>query len=339
MHRSGIRVDEELKKEFLTAQNNSNILFIQVKIIDDTFKKTASGNITGNETKDFQAIASILKPADPCYILTRAAVTQQGQWLPILYVPENSMVKLKMLYASSAIGLKDGLGGAKFLPDYFMTLPSECTLASYKHSIKQFSKEEILTMDEITKLEEHTAAALAMSQTKSVAIADLPLSAADECTTAISNLKSGSIGSVIFLLNKQSEILQVDSHSSNWTLDDIAKKMPSDEPRYIVHKFTHDVESKQLSPFIFFYYCPEKAVPRQKMTYSSCKSIAVKIVEKFGLTISKHYEFNDVKELNQQAILAELYPKQSEKKVFGKPKKPGKGKAKLTGNTKFDQEK
>jgi len=72
------------------------------------------------------------------------------------------------------------------------------------------------------------------------------------------------------------------------------------------------------------------------MTYSSCKSIAVKLAEQHGITISKQFEFSESSELTTAALMAELYPKSSEKKVFAKPKKPGKGKAKLTGGTKFD---
>jgi len=79
---------------------------------------------------------------------------QQGKWLLMFYVPEDSIVKSKMLYASSASGLKEGLGTSHFIQDYYMTVPTECTLEAYQHSIKQFSKEEILTMDEIIKLEE-----------------------------------------------------------------------------------------------------------------------------------------------------------------------------------------
>jgi len=239
-----------------------------------------------------------------------------------------------MLYASSASGLKEGLGSPHFAQDYYITTPDECSNKGFKQSIKQFKQEEIMTTDEIEKMEMQTIAGQMAGQSKTSAIADLPLAITEEATETLRKLHSGACESAIFFLDSKTETMNVESYGK-YTLEDIAKRMPTKEPRYVLHKYTHEFESKQISPLLFLYYCPDVAMPRQKMTYSSCKSIAVKFCEKLGLVIHKQFEYSEIIELTNQALFVELYPKASEKKTFAKPKKPGKGKVKLTNNTKF----
>jgi len=197
MHRSGLRVDDELRNEFLAAQKSPNLSFLQIKIIDDAFKKTGSGLATGEAKSDFDAIQKILKDADPCYVVTRAGVSE-GKWLMIFYVPETSIVRLKMLYASSASGLKDGLGSALFTSDFFISTQAECTLAGFQQSQQVLKREDVMTLDEIMKMEEHQATAQLRGASKSSAIADLPLALADDASEAIRAIKESSTQSGIF---------------------------------------------------------------------------------------------------------------------------------------------
>jgi twinfilin-like protein len=246
-----------------------------------------------------------------------------------------------MLYASSASSLKDGLGSSLFMPDISISSPSECTLANYQNSIKVVKRADIMTMDEIMKMEEQTAAAMAMGSTKSAAIADLPLAVADEAQSALKRLVDTSenkAGSVLLQLHPRTEVLQPEL-VGNFKLEELAAKLPKNEPRYCLHRFTHEYEGKQMSPLVFVYYCPDAASPKQKMTYSSCKSIVVKVAEKNNIVITKQVEISEPQELSVAALTNELYPKQSEKKVFAKPKKPGKKPVGLTSGTKFATDK
>jgi len=345
MHRSGIKVDDDLKKEFANAQKNENTSFMVIKLTDDKFLSGGSGPTTGDVKTDFDRIADKLKPADPCYVLTRAAAPA-GKWIVIFYVPDDSQVRLKMLYASSASALKEGLGAASFAGDYSISAIKDCSYASYQQNTKVVAREDIMTMDEIIKMEEQTASSHAMAQTRSSAIADLPLNLSPEATEAIQKLHDSKLEAVIFVLNNKTEVMEVEASAApgKWggsgggVAEEIAKRMPAKEPRYAVYQFRHEMEGKDAAPYVFLYYCPMAAMPRQKMTYSSCKSIAVKLCEKMDVAMAKQFEWSEPGELTSAALLAELYPKVAEKKVFTKPKKPGKGRG-LTQNTKFDAQK
>jgi len=159
-------------------------------------------------------------------------------------------------------------------------------------------------------------------------------------------LKSGGCETAFFYINSKNENLQSDG-DGKYAPEDIAKKMPQKEPRYAITKFRHvtpaevgDGKQQQVAPFVFVYFCPDSAHPRLKMAYSSCKSIAVKLCEKYGIDIAKQFEYSEPSELTSSGLIAEIYPKASEKKVFAKPKTAaGKGGKRLTGGAKFNADK
>jgi len=125
---------------------------------------------------------------------------------------------------------------------------------------------------------------------------------------------------------------------SSLKIDDIAKRMPANQPRYILHKFSHENDKKELAVLtLFIYFCPENAHPRLKMTYSMLKAHAVRACEKLGVEPGKQYECTEAStELTVAAILAQLYVRVAERKVIARPKPAGKGGRRLVGGTKFD---
>ncbi len=62
-------------------------------------------------------------------------------------------VRDKMLYASSRTCLKEGLGKALFIDDYFFSEIEECSLLQYQTSLKGDTS-EVLTFAERIKLED-----------------------------------------------------------------------------------------------------------------------------------------------------------------------------------------
>ena len=101
------------------------------------------------------------------------------------------------------------------------------------------------------------------------------------------------------------------------------------EPRYIVQNFAHEHDGARANAFIFVYYCPEDTKAKNKMVYSTCKSMVVKVCESSGIEIRRSIELSESKELTTGSMLEELYPQVSAKKTFKKPARPGRGNARL----------
>lgn len=105
----------------------------------------------------------------PAYILVQI---EPKKWLMIFFCPDDSkasfkgffvwaalnllvhtQVRQRMVYASSSSALREGLGGSNFVPDYNISMQSECTLAEWKKSTAVIDKEDLMTREELQKEE------------------------------------------------------------------------------------------------------------------------------------------------------------------------------------------
>jgi len=334
MHRSGITVDDGLKKEFAAAQKVPEILYIKVKLVNETFKKTEEGKAQADVKANFAAIADVLKPKDPCYILTRAG-QKDGKWVIIFYVPDDSIVKEKTTYASSVSALREGLGAQAFVNDFHISKASECTAEMYALSTKEHRVEDLLTTDELIRREGAQAEGMAKGSVKAQAMATIDLAIDAKTSGALAEFKAGKSDAVIIGVNAKFDALVLD-RAGALALDDIAKAMPPKDARYTLLRFNHENEGKATSTIMFVYYCPEAAIPKLKMSYSTYKSTVVRLIAGAGIEIAKHIECSEPAEIKPDAFLLELYPKTADKKTFQKAKPKGaKGKGGLINKTKF----
>lgn len=115
-------------------------------------------------------------------------------------------------------------------------------------------------------------------------------------------------------------------------LDAIVSKLPEREPRYVLHMYDHERDGVAKKKEVFIYYCPDKSKPRLRMFYSTAKSNVLYTMEQAEIEEPKRLEISLTTELTAQSVMEELYPKSSVKKVFKKPMRQGKGRAKFTGS-------
>jgi len=329
MHQSGISVNEELKKAFVAAQEDKSLLYIKISIESEAFKKTASGKLTSSKKTDFESVRAALEERKPCYIIMRA--TQEGKWVLILYVPELSYVRDKMVFASSVSALKDGLGTSSFLADFSISSPKECTLEEFNHDNQEIAQKDIMTIQEQLKHDAQNESALSMGESKVSAMLDVPIKLSDEATLSMDKLLKSSVDTVLYRMNPDSEVLEVDT-SGNLKIEAITAKFPKNEPRFVIHSFAHDHDGHKIKSFVFFYFCPDVAKPKLKMMYSSCKGIVIKVALAAGIDLKKNLEASEPNEITAAVVLTELYPKKDEKVAFKKPSAGGgKGKSRIRG--------
>ena len=55
---------------------------------------------------------------------------------------------------------------------------------------------------------------------------------------------------------------------------------------FVLYRFDHNKDSAKKSANVFLYYCPDLAKPREKMFYSSTKSMVIRILEELGITVN-----------------------------------------------------
>jgi hypothetical protein len=108
---SGIRASAELLQTFAAARGG-NVRLFKIQIEDNAMVLKATVDIKGDEKSDFAEVDATLEEDVPCFILFRMDNTTKEGWLLANWVPENTKVRQKMLYASSRETLKKELGSA-----------------------------------------------------------------------------------------------------------------------------------------------------------------------------------------------------------------------------------
>jgi len=242
-------------------------------------------------------------------------------------------VRDRMVYASSTAALKLGMGAPKFIsPDFTLRDAKDCTWHGYEESRKKHAEEDVMTHDEkmATEAAKESIMSMGMGNTgtsKLSGMSDLPVKTAENAVSALQAVASGKSTTAVLFLDPGTEML-TQAAVGNFDIDGLVKHLPDKEPRFIVHVFKHEhpEEKESATATIFFYYCPNVAMPRLKMFYSSTKSNILKICEKFEIAITKNIELSEQKEMTKALVLDELYPKKVESKAFSKPSKPGKAK-------------
>lgn len=328
MHQSGITADQALKDNFRDANGDDDILYIRIEIEDEKFIKVGEGKVAGSAEENWKACQTECKPKSPCYILMKTST--KGRWLLIYWVPDNSVVKKKMLIASSFSELKTGLGTTSFIGEYPISETDECTLAAYNRSLSGKDDDSLMTWQEREAKETAYESTMSMSETKINAVVGIAIPCTDKAQAAMDEFQAGTINTILFAIEATKEVLDV-SESGTFAFDELSGKLPPKEPRYILHNFTHDKDGASKTKEVFVYYCPDKSKPRLRMFYSTAKAPVLTIIDDKKIPEPKRLEISLATELTAQALLDEIYPKTTVKKVFKKPTRQGKGKSKFMG--------
>jgi len=321
---SGITPSKSLQDDFHNLTKDSGLLFVKMEIQNDTFVKTGSGKKTGSKEGDFAAIKGSLEEKQPAYVLFRSA-SDESKWVCLSYIPASAVVRSKMVYAASKAALKSGLGSDKFVQDYNVTTKDEVSLDDWAGSLKGVGQESLMTPEERQYQETRSEHSAGTSEGKVTAIVGVPIKVADSALAALKSIQSGQATTAELIIDPSTETLGVNTAANNTPLSSI--KYPEKEPRFFVHSFAHKHEGQSVTTLLFIYYCPNNAVPKLKMLYSTCKAHILKIFESLGIADYHNLEANEAAELTQELVLADIHPPAAEDRSFKKVAAKGRGQA------------
>lgn len=319
MHTSGINVTQEMAKAFHDATEDKETLYVQysIDLKNDCFVQGKTGKTTGQgREKDFESIQQCLQPKEPCYIILRGENPEQ--FVCVFYVPDNSPVRAKMVFASSNQALKTGLG-AKFETEFPVGNPQECTYAEYQKVFASTNEDNVMTWQErdakAAIYETHTG----FDESKVSAIMGIPIPAAASVEPNLKALMAKEHNTVELILDVKTEVLG--SEVYDITISDlVSQKLPEKEPRYFMHNYKMTHEGKEEDHCVFIYYCPAACVPKQKMFYSSSKATILKLFAQLGVKDVFNIEADCPGEVSDAIIQQEIHPAAVADTTFSKPK-------------------
>ncbi|XP_032996568.1 twinfilin-2 isoform X4 [Lacerta agilis] len=327
-HQTGIHATTELKDFFAKARNGS-VRLIKIVIEDEQLVLGAYKELSRRWDKDYDSfVLPLLDELQPCYILYRLD-TQNAQgyeWLFISWSPDNSPVRLKMLYAATRATVKKEFGGGHVKDELFGTVKEDISLSGYQKHVSSYSAPAPLTAaeQELQQIRINEVKTEISVESKHQTLQGLAFPLQPEAQQAIQLLKQKKINYIQLKLDLEQETIDL-VHTNATEIADLPKRIPQDSARYHFFLYKHSHEGDYLESVVFIYSMPGyKCSIKERMLYSSCKSRLLDSVEQdFCLEIAKKIEIDDGAELTAEFLYDEVHPKQHAfKQAFAKPKGP-----------------
>jgi twinfilin-like protein len=342
-HQTGIQPNDELNKFMTKAKESSKYRIFKVSIKSEQLVLDGHEHSNGKLEQDFnQFVKRLVLDKQPCYLLirldTKNTVTKAYDWHLIVWSPELSPVREKMLYASTKATLKKEFGTSHLTLDYFATAQDDLSFEAYQTFVERKKKEEngdhdpeLLTTQELDlkliRKEEAELSSVNSKPTKTLPGVEFPLTPA--AMSALQDLKDGVISYLQLNIHIKDEVIDLVKRENHKEFDvsDLPSKVPTDSPRYHLFLLPHNHEGLYYKSTIFVYSVIGSGCSvKERMLYSSCKNALMSVLkDKVGISLDKSIECDDPSELTMEYLLDQLHPKDHEngnKKVFEKPSGP-----------------
>eukprot|EP01117_Protostelium_nocturnum_P004868 TRINITY_DN1763_c0_g1_i1.p1 TRINITY_DN1763_c0_g1~~TRINITY_DN1763_c0_g1_i1.p1 ORF type:complete len:337 (-),score=122.72 TRINITY_DN1763_c0_g1_i1:142-1152(-) len=332
-HSSGIPVSSELKQTFTSANSDSQVRFIQARIVNDEIVPVLTGQKQSSGDQDLGNVVSLLKVDEASYVIYRFD-DNQHQWALFRYVPDRCKVKDKMLYASTVANLKQQLGNNFFVEEVHGTVPDDFSEKGYKHhTISKMTEAPLTEREQIKKAEAESGEIYSGGASTYVHGVSFPVETS--AMDAIRAFLSGSVNYIQVAIDCQNEKIIAD-HSGIVDVNSIQNEIPKNEPRFHFFAYEHQHEGQTITSNVFVFSCPDgskgtKSAPvRMRMLYSASKANVGELLVAAGGKIDARFEVNAPEDFIEDDLVNQLHPKVEKKESsFSKPSRPGKGARKL----------
>ncbi|KAK0711863.1 hypothetical protein B0H67DRAFT_491361 [Lasiosphaeris hirsuta] len=328
---SGITASQELASQFNTLLGSGAHFGLLVTIAKEQLLPLALLTASSPASSFASNITSLLTPHvktnEALYIILRR-YSSAPALVAVTYVPDAAPVRQKMLFAATRLTLVRELGSEHFRETIFATLPTELTPAGFeKHdahnALDAPLTEEERTLGDVKRAEQEAGVGTGAREIHLSKNLAMPVT--EEVLGGLKELAAGGgTGLIMLKINPETEVVElVPSSAAPSSIPELVDTISATEPRFTFYRYSHGADS----PVLFFYTCPTKAGTKAikfRMMYPLMKRAVLAIAEKeAGLQIEKKFEVEEPAEITEESVLEELHPKVEAKKVFSRPKRPG----------------
>lgn len=216
---------------------------------------------TENLTADLTAVRKVMPTDVPRFVLVKL---DEKSFAAILFVPEGTKPKVKMLYAGSSAHLRENSRLA-IATDTHVVNVDEINPTLFGRDI-QAERAELRTEKE--KIQEEVAK-MEVAPQRSVELpagVQCPLNVAG--IEAVLGIKDKKLRAATFKLEGTDTVVDKTVDFSETSSESWLAILPEDEPRFAVINYKDDI--------VMLYLCPDSCKPKVKMPYAASKSSIVR---------------------------------------------------------------
>ncbi|XP_051956951.1 twinfilin-2b isoform X5 [Xyrauchen texanus] len=328
-HQTGIHATADLR-EFLVKARRGVVRLVKIVIRSEHLVLGAYREASQSWDQDYDAcVLPMLDTLEPCYILYRLDTQNQlgYEWLFISWSPDQSPVRLKMVYAATRATLKTEFGSSHLKGELFGTVQEDICFQGYLRHLSSSSSPAPLTTAEQQlhqiKITEVRKTEISVDG-KNPTLQGLAFPLQEDAKHALQQLKHKRINYIQLRLDTERETIEL-VHTSPTETKELPSRIPTDAPRYHFFLYKHAHQGQALEAVVFIYSMPGYSCSiKERMLYSSCKNRLLDEVERdYHIEIAKKMEIDSGEGLTEDFLYEEVYPKQHAlKQAFTKPKGP-----------------
>uniref|UniRef100_UPI00398E8037 twinfilin-2-like isoform X2 n=1 Tax=Pristiophorus japonicus TaxID=55135 RepID=UPI00398E8037 len=327
-HQTGIAATPELQHLFSRSKDGS-VRLIQVLIREEHLVEGACRTPSRTWEQDYdELVLPLLRDTQPCYILycLDSSNAQGLEWIFLLWSPEGSSIRQKMLYAATRATLKKEFGGGHIKNEVFATQLDDINLKGYRKYLVSDAAPAPLTAaeQELQQMKINEINTEVNIDTKQPTLQGIAFPIDEEALQALRQLQQKKVNYVQLKLDTDEERISL-VHVQPTEIGDLPERVPPDFPRWHFFTYKHVHEGAHLESLVFIYSMPgNRCTIRERMLYSSCKGPFLTSVEQqLGLQVARKIEIDDGAELTPGFLYDELHPKQhTYEPAFRKPPGP-----------------
>lgn len=143
----------------------------------------------------------------------------------------------------------------------------------------------------------------------------------DEVVHELQNYMEKDNDTIILKYDESIQDLEVE-FGGDLSVEAIAEDLSEEQHDacYILHRFEHQHEGKEIATDLLLFYCPEKTRTDVKFKLAAVKLNLIREMVEVGLPLPNNLAVRDIEGITQTALLEHLYPKKTLKKIHAKPK-------------------
>ncbi|CAM9510163.1 unnamed protein product [Choristocarpus tenellus] len=183
MARSFLQLSDELKVSFSAAQDDNQLRYLRVEVVGEDTLSMVGTSRKGQLEDDFDNLAMVRVHGRELNQVTGracAGVTATTQWVLVAWIPDNAKVRDKMIYSSSKLDLRQGLGLGFFEGEYYANTKADLTYESFAASRRTTAKDQLLSEAELLMRDLNKQERASNAGLKSSAMGIIPFGVADD---------------------------------------------------------------------------------------------------------------------------------------------------------------
>jgi len=114
--------------------------------------------------------------------------------------------------------------------------------------------------------------------------------------------KNNESSALILKVDREKQIIVIDEHLEEVSVEELQEQLPSHQPRFIVYSYKMVHDDRVSYPMCFIFYTPRDSMMELQMLYARSKLLLQKEAD-----LTRSYEIRDIEDFTEEWLREKLH--------------------------------